>query len=123
MISSTTIGARLNSFDAAIVLFRISVPRGFVSDTDVSNPLIEPVASITKSYIFSIFNSCSSFVFTPCDSAISSLFLCFPTNITSKFRAFKVNAVVAFSFGCVAHGILVPQPRIEPAAPALAAES
>ena len=30
VISSITIGARLNSFDAATVLFKTSTPRGFV---------------------------------------------------------------------------------------------
>ena len=47
VISSITIGARLNSFEAAIVLFRIRVPLGFVRANDVSKPVIEPVASTT----------------------------------------------------------------------------
>lgn len=44
VISSTTTGAKLNSFEAAIVLFKMSVPLGFVSAREVSNPEIEPVA-------------------------------------------------------------------------------
>ena len=49
VISSITIGARLNSFDAATVLFRTRTPRGLVSASDVSNPDTEPVASTTTS--------------------------------------------------------------------------
>ena len=49
VISSTTIGAKLNSFDAAIVLFKTKVPLGLTSEIEVSNPDNEPVASTTTS--------------------------------------------------------------------------
>ena len=49
VISSITIGARLNSFEAATVLFKTKTPRGFVNARAVSKPEIEPVASTTTS--------------------------------------------------------------------------
>ena len=49
VISSITIGARLSSFPAAIVLFKTSVPLGFTREIEVSKPLKDPVASTTTS--------------------------------------------------------------------------
>ena len=55
VISSITIGARLNSFDAATVLFKTKTPRGFVKAKAVSNPEIEPVASTTTSLQYQVY--------------------------------------------------------------------
>ena len=55
----------MNSFDAATVLFKTKTPRGFVNAKAVSNPEIEPVASTTTSYFFSIGKSFNNEVSTP----------------------------------------------------------
>ena len=65
VISSITIGAKLNSLDAATVLFNTRTPRGLVSARAVSKPEIEPVASTTTSYFFSIAKSLRRDVLTP----------------------------------------------------------
>ena len=88
-------GAKLNSLEAAIVLFKTKTPRGFVSARAVSNPEIDPVASTTTSYIFSILNSFKRAVFTPWFLAMSSLFWCLPTRITSRLREFSAKAVIS----------------------------
>ncbi len=66
-----------------------------VSARAVSKPEIEPVASTTTSYFFSIAKSLRRDVLTPWALAISSLFWCLPTNVTSRFCAFSANAVIS----------------------------